>query len=145
MSKQSHYNDNTHFNVNPINSTTTSAAAYAFRPSHDPRNFPHYSLNDLPNYNYAPPLNSNKSVPSSSTTTTVIDKNYNKIQLPTWTNNVFPNRPVVEHSELVNWLTATDNPPSVLLIDIRPKELFKSGCIMHKWILQVDPIVLQKE
>lgn len=138
--------NNTHFNVNPINPSTTSAASYAYRPSHDPLNFPHYTLNN----NYTPPLISNPT-PSSPTTATrsssltnsIIDNT--KILLPNWTNNAFPNRLVTEPRELVKWLTASDNPPSILLIDIRPREIYKSGCIMHRWIMQIDPIVLQKE
>ncbi|KAI8095706.1 hypothetical protein BDF21DRAFT_353504 [Thamnidium elegans] len=138
--------NNTHFNVNPISPTTTSAASYSYRPSHDPLNFPHYTLN----YNNTPPLISNPTpsspitaTRSSSLTNNVTDNK--KIPLPNWTNNVFPNRLVTEPNELAKWITASDNPPSILLIDIRPREIFKNGCIMHKWIMQIDPIVLQKD
>ncbi|GAA5806256.1 hypothetical protein HPULCUR_011787 [Helicostylum pulchrum] len=143
MSKQL---NNTHFNVNPINPSTTSAASYAYRPSHDPLNFPHYTLN----HNNTPPLISNPT-PSSPTTAIRSSSLTNKVTdnkktlLPNWTNNAFPNRLVTEPYELVKWLTASDNPPSILLIDVRPREIFKSGCITHKWIMQIDPIVLQRD
>lgn len=138
------YTNNTHFNINPVSPATTSAAAYAYRPSHDPRNFPHYTLNDLPIHDLpASPSSSLAQALSSKLTITTADNN--KIQLPTWTNNIFPNTLLVEPRELVKWITAKENPPSILLIDNRPREIFKRGCVKHLWIIQIEPVLWQKE
>ncbi|RCI01699.1 ubiquitin-specific protease doa4 [Rhizopus stolonifer] len=94
-------------------------ASYAYRPSHDPRNFPHYTLSDIP---YSPSQ-----------------------KAPSWTNNQFPNKSTVEPIELANWITTKRNPPSILVVDLRPREAFKNGCIKHSWIMQIDPLVLQTE
>lgn len=136
--------------------TTASAASYAYRPSHDPRNYPHYSLNDLPNNNSipSPSVYSSSSVSSlaqtmstklSMTDNSSINSNDNKIQLPSWTNNTFPNALSIRPAELASWITNKDNPPSVLLVDVRTRELFNSGCIKNQWILQIEPAALQKE
>lgn len=149
---------NARFNVNPIN----HVASYAFRPSHDPRNYPHYSLNDVPiNTNqitspssllYPPSSNSSASLTpqtnmkvnnlahSLSNQLKVSDKS--NIPLPTWTNNVFPNTLVVESLVLANWITAKHNPPSILLIDARPRDIFMNSCIKHQWIIEIEPSVL---
>lgn len=145
--------------------TLASDTSYAYRPSHDPRNFPHYSLNTN-NYN------SNNIMPTSPTSihpTALIgnssssslsqdfssklnisintaSSSSNKIQLPSWTNNIFPNSNVTEPLQLAKWITTKENPPSILLIDVRTRDLFKNGCIKHQWIIQIDPNILsQKE
>lgn len=144
MRQEQYYANNTHFNINPVSPETTSAASYAYRPSHDPRNFPHYSLNDLPtNKQPASPSSSLAQTVSSKLSITTADNN--KIQLPSWTNNIFPNIPLVEPTELVKWITTKDNPPSILLIDIRPREVFKRGCVKHLWIIQIELMSWQKE
>jgi hypothetical protein len=146
-----------------FNNTTaaaiTSDASYAYRPSHDPRNFPHYTLNDLPpNYNNLPsPTSIHPTATTTDTTnlasltqdfssklniTTNTTNNRNLIQLPTWTNNVFPKSAIIEPVQLAKWITIKESPPSILLIDIRTRYLFKGGCIKHQWIIQIDPSVL---
>jgi ubiquitin carboxyl-terminal hydrolase 8 len=67
------------------------------------------------------------------------------IELPTWTSNVFPNMPTIEPVELAKWITIKYNPPSILLIDIRPRDIFIRGCVKHQWIIQIEPAILQKE
>lgn len=69
----------------------------------------------------------------------------NVIQLPSWTNNQFPNMPTIEPIELAKLITSKSNPPSILLIDVRTREAFKNGCIKHQWIIQIEPVVLQHE
>ncbi|KAI9011013.1 hypothetical protein CLU79DRAFT_709908 [Phycomyces nitens] len=66
------------------------------------------------------------------------------IQLPSRTNYAFPFSMTVDPKELAHWITKRDNPPSVLLLDVRPRNVFQRACIKHKWIVQVEPLVLQK-
>ncbi|KAI8876380.1 cysteine proteinase [Backusella circina FSU 941] len=179
----------------------TSAAPYAYRPSHDPRNFPHYTLNDVPSQqmiasHHSPNTNatnttatnttassstfssSSASTTSSSsssvfttsagtttsaitpTTATATKSNNNNntmtainyamssklkittINIPPPTNNLFPNIPTIEPMELAKWITRIDNPPTILLIDVRPRNLFLAGCIKYQWIIQIDPSIL---
>ncbi|KAG0169485.1 ubiquitin-specific protease doa4 [Apophysomyces sp. BC1015] len=66
-------------------------------------------------------------------------------QFPSLTNNVFPPSMVVEPKELAQWITRKINPPSVLLLDVRPREMFSRGCIKHKWLVQIEPLVLRRD
>lgn len=140
--------------------TTASAASYAYRPSHDPRNFPLYTLNDLPQQNNMPSqhlypspqqslevseLTQAVSTNLNISTASSADNKNDLVQLPSWTNNIFPQVSVIEPIELAKWITIKNNPPSVLLIDVRPKDTFRAGCIKHQWIIQIEPSVLQKE
>lgn len=156
-------NTTTHFNINPVSPTTASAASYAYIPSHDPRNFPLYTLNDLPQQSNNLNMPSQHLYPSphqssdvSGLTQAVSTKlnisgtsaettRNDVVQLPSWTNNIFPQVSVIEPIELAKWITTKNNPPSVLLIDVRRRDVFRAGCIKHQWIIQIDPSVLQKE
>ncbi|KAI8377049.1 hypothetical protein EDC96DRAFT_571317 [Choanephora cucurbitarum] len=115
---------------NPYYHPTHAQTAYAYRPSHDPRNFPHYTLSDLPLGN---PLHS------------VAQANRALSKLPVWTNNTFPDRLTVDPLELAQWITTKTNPPSILIVDIRSRDAFKNGCIKYPWIMQMEPFVLQSE
>ncbi|KAF7726254.1 ubiquitin-specific protease doa4 [Apophysomyces ossiformis] len=64
---------------------------------------------------------------------------------PSLTNNVFPSTMVVQPLELAKWITTKKNPPSVLLLDVRPREMFNHGCIKHKWVVQIEPLVLRRD
>ncbi|ORX45129.1 cysteine proteinase [Hesseltinella vesiculosa] len=66
------------------------------------------------------------------------------IQLPPLSNYVFPEQLGVEPHELASWLIRKDNPPSVLLLDARPRDMFSQACIKHKWIVQIEPLVLRE-
>lgn len=146
---------NTHFNIYPVSPTTTSVASYAFRPSHDPRNFPHYSLNDVP-AQQQPPMASQSSKSCTSQTdmnqlaqavsnNLTISEDGKDIQLAIWTSNALGNTQTIDPIELAKWITIKYNPPSILLIDIRPRDVFIRGCIKHQWIIQIDPTVLRKK
>ncbi|KAI8639614.1 hypothetical protein BD408DRAFT_434945 [Parasitella parasitica] len=151
---QQPYHINTYFNANPTNSiTTTQVASYAYIPSHDPRNFPHYSLNDLPaatahtttttcNTSQIPQNSMNQL--AQNTSALKVSEN-NVIQLPSWTNNQFPDSPTIQPIELAKLITTKSNPPSILLVDVRPREAFKNGCVKHQWIIQIEPVVLQPD
>ncbi|KAI8071601.1 hypothetical protein BC940DRAFT_293258 [Gongronella butleri] len=67
------------------------------------------------------------------------------IQLPPQSNNEFTPSMTVEPNELASWLTRKENPPSVLLLDVRPRDLFNQACIKHKWIVQIEPLVLRRD
>lgn len=153
--------NNTHFNVSPINHVATSNASYAFRPSHDPRNYPHYTLNDVPintnqttspngllypssssNTSLTPQPNMNVNNLTQSFSTQLKIKDKSSIPLPKWTNNNFPNTLIVQPLELANWMTSKHNPPSILIIDVRQRNIFTSGCIKHQWIIEIEPNVL---
>ncbi|KAI8079963.1 uncharacterized protein BX664DRAFT_303113 [Halteromyces radiatus] len=69
----------------------------------------------------------------------------NPIQLPPRTNNVFPQMPQVEPRELAKWITRKDNPASILLLDVRPRDMFRHACIKHRWMVQIEPLVLRKD
>lgn len=67
------------------------------------------------------------------------------IPLPSLTQNVFPQAMTITPKELTKLLLKKDNPPSVLLLDVRPREVFKRGCVKHKWLVQLEPLVLRRE
>ncbi|KAI9480364.1 MAG: hypothetical protein EXX96DRAFT_562325 [Benjaminiella poitrasii] len=69
----------------------------------------------------------------------------NVIQLPSWTSNSFPNTLIIKPIDLAKCITTKSNPPSILLIDVRPRKAFKSGCIKHQWIIQIEPVILQRD
>ncbi|RUP49462.1 hypothetical protein BC936DRAFT_142474 [Jimgerdemannia flammicorona] len=68
-----------------------------------------------------------------------------KVTLLSLTNNEFPMTPVITPLQLAKYLTQQQNPPSVLLMDVRPKEEFERGCIRHKYIIQVEPLTLENK
>ncbi|CAO3647772.1 unnamed protein product [Cunninghamella echinulata] len=65
--------------------------------------------------------------------------------LPSLTNNEFPTTLEVEPRELVKWITQKENPRSVLLLDVRPRDMFLQACIKHRWMVQIEPLVLRKD
>ncbi|KAK4521597.1 uncharacterized protein ATC70_004126 [Mucor velutinosus] len=146
---QQPYYTNPYLHTNPTHAMTQTAS-YAYIPSHDPQNYPHYSLNDLPAAatttvaptTQIPQYSMNQLVHNAANLQ--LSENH-VIQLPSWTNNQFSDMPVIEPIELAKLITTKTSPPSVLLIDVRTREAFKNGCIKHQWIIQVEPIVLQHD
>ncbi|KAL9545985.1 hypothetical protein MBANPS3_006878 [Mucor bainieri] len=162
LSRQQHQLQQPYY-TNPYHLQT---ASYAYIPSHDPRNYPHYSLNELP-----AAATANAAAAAAATTTTVSSPSTTQmpqhtssmsqlvhatanvqlseshvVQLPSWTQHRFSETPVMEPLELAKLITTkTSPPPSVLLIDVRTREAFKNGCIKHQWIIQVEPVVLQHD
>jgi ubiquitin carboxyl-terminal hydrolase 8 len=67
------------------------------------------------------------------------------IPLPSLTKNTFPQTPTINPDELAKLLSKRDDPPSILLLDIRPRDMYKRGCICHKWVVQLEPMVLKRE
>jgi hypothetical protein len=74
----------------------------------------------------------------------IISADGKAVQLPTWTSNVFPNILAVEPFDLSKWITIKHNPSSILLIDVRPRNIFIRGCVKHQWIIQIEPAILQQ-
>ncbi|CEP08439.1 hypothetical protein, partial, partial [Parasitella parasitica] len=147
---QQPYHGNPYF-ASPANNST-AAVPYAYVPSHDPRNFPHYSLTNLPAASTTTTVatpdatgsqQQNMSQLTQSTANIKVSES-SVIQLPSWTNNQFPNTSTIEPIELAKLITTKTNPPSILLIDVRPREAFKNGCVKHQWIIQIEPAVLQE-
>ncbi|KAI8330223.1 hypothetical protein BC941DRAFT_186274 [Chlamydoabsidia padenii] len=67
------------------------------------------------------------------------------IHLPPRSNNIFPKSGQVEPLELAKWITRKDNPASILILDVRPRDMFRRACIKHKWMVQIEPLVLRKD
>ncbi|KAI8369314.1 uncharacterized protein BYT42DRAFT_104176 [Radiomyces spectabilis] len=67
------------------------------------------------------------------------------LQIPPRSNNEFSPSMVMEPKELGDWLLKKNNPASILLLDVRPREVYNRGCIKHRWIAQVEPLVLRKD
>ncbi|CAO3672678.1 unnamed protein product [Umbelopsis ramanniana] len=67
------------------------------------------------------------------------------IPLPSLTKNTFPLSPIIRPDELAKLLGKRDDPPSILLLDIRPRDVYKRGCICHKWVVQLEPMVLKRD
>ncbi|KAI8890947.1 cysteine proteinase [Backusella circina FSU 941] len=69
----------------------------------------------------------------------------NQIQLPSPSDLTIPNLGAsVEPKVLASWIVKGNEPkPSVLLLDVRPREVFKRGCIKHTWIAQIEPMFLK--
>ncbi|GAA5798456.1 hypothetical protein HPULCUR_003859 [Helicostylum pulchrum] len=67
------------------------------------------------------------------------------IQLPSPTGFIFPPSPVVGAFQLAKWIsTRNETPPSILILDVRPRDVSEGGCIKHKWIAQIEPLVLKE-
>ncbi|KAG1441136.1 hypothetical protein G6F56_011618 [Rhizopus delemar] len=64
---------------------------------------------------------------------------------PSWTHPVFPKNTIIQPYDLASSIQSQQNPPQVLLIDVRSRDKFNSGCIQHKWIIQIEPSILRKE
>ncbi|CAO3601354.1 unnamed protein product [Absidia cylindrospora] len=82
---------------------------------------------------------------SSATDSAISNQSSAGIPLPARSNNVFPQTPQVEPRELAKWITRKDNPASILLLDVRPRDMFRQACIKHKWMVQIEPLVLRKD
>jgi ubiquitin carboxyl-terminal hydrolase 8 len=67
------------------------------------------------------------------------------IQLPAPSNLPVPNLgATVPPNVLASWIVKGKEPkPSVLLLDVRPREIYMSGCIKHTWIAQIEPMFLK--
>ncbi|ORY06588.1 hypothetical protein K493DRAFT_333086 [Basidiobolus meristosporus CBS 931.73] len=61
------------------------------------------------------------------------------------TSFAFPHATVISTSALHQYLCQTSNPPSILLMDIRPREEFDRGHIEAKHIINIDPMILKNE
>lgn len=66
------------------------------------------------------------------------------LKLPGRTNNNFPQIMAVDPRELATWIRVQKNPPSVLLLDVRPLSMYQQGCIRHPYICQIEPMVLRR-
>lgn len=68
------------------------------------------------------------------------------LQLPSPTGFPFPASPVVEASQLATWISKRNaTGPSILILDVRPRDVSERGCIKHRWIAQIEPLVLKQE
>ena len=65
------------------------------------------------------------------------------MQMPSRTNNNINTGVTITPKALAQYLVQKENPPSVLLLDVRPREHFESGCIKHKWVVQIEPLILR--
>ncbi|KAG2212280.1 hypothetical protein INT47_001639 [Mucor saturninus] len=67
--------------------------------------------------------------------------------LPSPTNFIFPSVLIVDPPQLANWIkkTGSENPPSILILDVRPRYISEQGCIKHRWIAQIEPLVLKQD
>lgn len=69
------------------------------------------------------------------------------IQLPTPSDFPLPHTTVVDPSQLASWIVKRQNvsQPSVLILDVRPRQVFDQGFIKHRWIAQIEPLVLKQK
>ncbi|KAM3580487.1 ubiquitin-specific protease doa4 [Umbelopsis sp. WA50703] len=67
------------------------------------------------------------------------------IPLPSLTHNVFPQAMMISPNDLKSYLLKKEDPPSVLLVDVRAREVYNRGCIKHKWVVQLEPLVLRRD
>jgi ubiquitin carboxyl-terminal hydrolase 8 len=69
------------------------------------------------------------------------------IQLPTPTNFSLKAITIVDPSQLASWIAKSPKTPqpSVLILDVRPREAFNQGCIKHNWIAQIEPLKLEQK
>lgn len=88
-----------------------------------------------PSQQHKLPPTSSSSSPSSSSS---------GLALPGRTNHNFPQIMAVEPRDLAKWIKVQKNPPSVLLLDVRPLSMFQEGCIRHPYICQIEPMVLRR-
>lgn len=76
-----------------------------------------------------------------------IPDNNKTLILPSLTNFVFPSILIVDPPQLATWIKkmGRENPPSILILDVRPRYISEQGCIKHRWIAQIEPLVLKQE
>ncbi|CAO3640862.1 unnamed protein product [Cunninghamella blakesleeana] len=107
------------------------------------------SMISSPSHKYINTNSYDKNILSKSSASTPprssVSANTTSLQLPHLTNNIYPQTLEVEPWELVQWITQKDNPRSVLLLDVRPRDMFLQACIKHKWMVQIEPLVLRKD
>ncbi|KAG1177011.1 hypothetical protein G6F70_002120 [Rhizopus microsporus] len=65
--------------------------------------------------------------------------------IPSWTNHKLPESTTIEPLDLSSRIQVRQHTPTILLIDVRSRDTFISGCIQHKWIVQIEPSVLGKD
>ncbi|KAI7900888.1 uncharacterized protein BX663DRAFT_532037 [Cokeromyces recurvatus] len=69
------------------------------------------------------------------------------IQLPTPLKTFsLPPTFIVEPRQLASWIVKRNDgqeQPSVLILDIRPRQIFNQGFIKHKWVAQIEPLTLR--
>ncbi|KAI8968571.1 hypothetical protein BDF20DRAFT_839662 [Mycotypha africana] len=65
--------------------------------------------------------------------------------LPHWTSNPLLQPSTIQPYELARCITTKTLSQSILIIDIRPRNIFTVGCIKHQWIIQIEPTVLLKQ
>jgi ubiquitin carboxyl-terminal hydrolase 8 len=72
----------------------------------------------------------------------------NFVQLPPPSDFDFPPTLIVEPIQLASWITTRNKAgqqPSVLILDVRPRDVYDQGFIKHKWVAQIEPLVLKQE
>lgn len=69
------------------------------------------------------------------------------LRIPPFTNFNFPNDVVVHPLQLADWIVKKRDrqQPNILLIDVRPRELYDQGCIKHSWTTQIEPLILKQK
>jgi ubiquitin carboxyl-terminal hydrolase 8 len=59
---------------------------------------------------------------------------------------IFPKANVIEPQLLLSYLTQPPSSrPTILLLDLRPKELYETGCLNADNVVWIDPILLDQE
>lgn len=71
----------------------------------------------------------------------------NELQIPPPTNFVFPNSVMVDSLQLASWIVKKKDrqQPNILLVDVRPREIYDQGCIKHSWTTQIEPLILKQK
>ncbi|ORE17512.1 hypothetical protein BCV71DRAFT_181327 [Rhizopus microsporus] len=116
-----------------------------------------YSMNDLSSAiarqnimahaNLTSPNVSQRSSPMTALTHDIskLTLSNNVSTIPSWTNHKLPESTTIEPLDLSSRIQVRQHTPTILLIDVRSRDTFISGCIQHKWIVQIEPSVLGKE
>ncbi|KAI9322226.1 hypothetical protein BX666DRAFT_1892794 [Dichotomocladium elegans] len=66
------------------------------------------------------------------------------LPIPGLTNFNFPQTMVVDPDVLAHWIANKPNQPSVLLLDVRPRSMYEDACIRHRWVCQIEPLILRQ-
>ncbi|KAG1472886.1 hypothetical protein G6F56_001274 [Rhizopus delemar] len=72
----------------------------------------------------------------------------NNIELPTPTHFRLASPTIaVEPKQLASWIVkhGTGPQPSVLLLDVRPRSIHSEGLIRHRWVAQIEPLVVKPD
>lgn len=117
-------------------------------PTHSPLKMerPSIPMPDIqPVYIKMPEPHPSPSAPPPPTFDSTIYNN-KEIILPSPTNFIFPPILTVDPLQLASWIkTKREDPPSILILDVRPRYIYEQGCIRHRWIAQIEPLVLNQE